>query len=141
MDVSLRDAMQDMLEGWQDDLPADWRAGLAPVRLGFDKMDGSLSLEPWEPIFPTRRGKLFPGAPKGAHMLRSFDDIAPDDVRCVVLGQDPYPCPAFATGRAFEAGQVPVDQVFVFKTDEGGDVRRGLHEVKGRLRELLRAEH
>ena len=27
-------------------------------------------------------------------------------MRCVVLGQDPYPCPAFATGRAFEAGNV-----------------------------------
>ena len=39
-------------------------------------------------------------------MLRAFDGIAPGDVRCVILGQDPYPCPAFATGRAFEAGNV-----------------------------------
>ena len=39
-------------------------------------------------------------------MLRAFDGLAPADVRCVILGQDPYPCPAFATGRAFEAGNV-----------------------------------
>ena len=36
----------------------------------------------------------------------TVDGLAPEDVRCVILGQDPYPCPAFATGRAFEAGNV-----------------------------------
>ena len=45
-----------------------------------------------------------PGEPNGAHMLRAFDGIRPEEVRCVLLGQDPYPCPAFSTGRAFEAG-------------------------------------
>ena len=39
-------------------------------------------------------------------MFRAFDGVAPVDVRCVILGQDPYPCPAFSTGRAFEAGNV-----------------------------------
>jgi uracil-DNA glycosylase len=39
-------------------------------------------------------------------MLRAFDGISPEDVRVVILGQDPYPCAAFATGRAFEAGNV-----------------------------------
>jgi uracil-DNA glycosylase len=43
---------------------------------------------------------------EGAHIFRAFDGIAPDDVRVVILGQDPYPCAAFATGRAFEAGNV-----------------------------------
>lgn len=106
MHIILRDAMLDVLAGWQDDLPESWRDALGAVELGFDRMDASLNLELWEPIFPARRGKVFPGAPKGAHILRAFDDLEPGDVRCVVLGQDPYPCPAFATGRAFEAGNV-----------------------------------
>jgi uracil-DNA glycosylase len=38
--------------------------------------------------------------------LRAFDGISPHRVRCVILGQDPYPAPEFATGRAFEAGNV-----------------------------------
>lgn len=98
--------MRETLSNWQDDLPAAWRAILGGVTLGFDDADSSLQLEPWEPIFPSRRARVFPGAPKGAHMLRAFDGIDPDDVRCVVLGQDPYPEPGFATGRAFEAGNL-----------------------------------
>ena len=95
-----------MLEGWQGDVDPLWRDVLGNVDLAFDDVDSALELEPWEPIFPARRGRTFPGAPAGAHMLRAFDDLLPEDVRCVILGQDPYPCPAFATGRAFEAGNV-----------------------------------
>ncbi len=106
MPVRLRDAMAEVLEGWQSDLPASWSAALGPVALGFDAIDPTLELEPWEPIFPARRGRQFPGAPKGAHMLAAYDGIAPDAVRAVILGQDPYPEPGFATGRAFEAGNL-----------------------------------
>ena len=66
----------------------------------------ALALEPWEPIFPARKGKHYPGAPSGAHIFHAFDRLEPDRVRVVVLGQDPYPCGAFSTGRAFEAGNV-----------------------------------
>lgn len=96
--------MDEVLDGWRDDLPAAWSAALGPVQLGIDAMDPALALEPWEPIFPVRRGRHFPGMPPGAHMLRAFDGLAPEGVRCVLLGQDPYPEPGFATGRAFEAG-------------------------------------
>ena len=106
MPIALKTAMQRVLEGWIEDLDPSWRALFADVQLGFDAVDAELSLEEWEPIFPTRRSKLFPGAPPGAHMLRAFDDIAPDQVRCIILGQDPYPEPGFATGRAFEAGNL-----------------------------------
>ena len=37
-------------------------------------------------------------------MLRAFDGLTPDQVRVVILGQDPYPRRASATGRAFEDG-------------------------------------
>ena len=106
MAMRLRAALQDTLQGWQEDVHAPWRDVVRNVSLAFDDVDPLLELEPWEPIFPARRGMVFPGAPAGAHMLRAFDGIVPADVRCVILGQDPYPCPAFATGRAFEAGNV-----------------------------------
>ena len=104
--MQLRSALRETLEGWQEDIASPWRDVIADVALGFEQVDASLELEPWEPIFPARRGRTLPGAPVDAHMLRAFDGVAPEDVRCVILGQDPYPCPAFATGRAFEAGNV-----------------------------------
>ena len=104
--MQLRAALRETLEGWQEDIASPWRDVIADVALGFEQVDATLELEPWEPIFPARRGRTLPGAPAGAHMLRAFDGLAPADVRCVILGQDPYPCPAFATGRAFEAGNV-----------------------------------
>lgn len=39
-------------------------------------------------------------------MFRAFDDIAPSDVKVVVIGQDPYPHVTRATGRAFEDGSL-----------------------------------
>ena len=106
MAMKLRAALRETLEGWQEDVARPWRRLIDGVVLGFDEVDATLELEPWESIFPVRQGRVFPGAPAGAHMLRAFDGIAPEDVRCVILGQDPYPCPAFSTGRAFEAGNV-----------------------------------
>ena len=106
MAMQLRAALRETLEGWQEDIHQPWCDVITDVALGFEQVDATLELEPWEPIFPIRRGQALPGAPAGAHMLRAFDGLAPEDVRCVILGQDPYPCPAFSTGRAFEAGNV-----------------------------------
>ena len=104
--MRLNDAMQEILSGWATDLDPAWAPVIGDVGLDFSAIDPDLTLEPWEPVFPARRGKQFPGAPPGTHMLRAFDGIAPADVRCVILAQDPYPEPGFATGRAFEAGNV-----------------------------------
>lgn len=106
MTMLLRAAMEEFLSDWSTDLPEPWRALLGHVALDFDGIASELELEVWEPIFPVRRGKHFPGMPAGTHCLRAFDGISPDDVTCVVLGQDPYPEPGFATGRAFEAGNL-----------------------------------
>ena len=106
MAVQLRSALRETLEGWQEDIHPPWRNVIADVALGFEQVDAALELEAWEPIFPARRGRMLPGAPAGAHMLGAFDGLTPEDVRCVILGQDPYPCAAFSTGRAFEAGNV-----------------------------------
>lgn len=106
MPMRLREAMAETLTGWEADLPEAWQAFLGPVGDHFDRIDADLEFEAWEPIFPVRRGKHFPGQPQGMHAFSAFDDISPDGVRCVILGQDPYPEPGFATGRAFEAGNV-----------------------------------
>ena len=106
MGTRLRTALRDTLRGWREDIDPRWHGLVAGVEPAFESIDAGLALAPWEPIFPARRGKSFPGAPVGAHMLRAFDGLPPERVRCVILGQDPYPCPAFATGRAFEAGNV-----------------------------------
>ncbi|MDW9844582.1 uracil-DNA glycosylase, partial [Sinorhizobium meliloti] len=98
--------MAETLAGWQADLPHAWRDALGPVEEDFDRIDAGLDLEAWEPIFPARRGKTFPGQPRGAHVLAAFDGIAPNGVHCMILGQDPYPEPGLATGRAFEAGNL-----------------------------------
>jgi len=116
MPVKLDAAMRECLENWEVDLTDAWRSFLGEITLGFDDIDASLELEFWEPIFPVRRNKHFPGMPKGAHALRAFDGIEPQSVKCVILGQDPYPEPGFATGRAFEAGNIKswadLDQMF-----------------------------
>ena len=102
--VPLRDALRETLEGWVEDIDPGWRETVHDVKLDFDGVSPELSINPWEPIFPTRRGNSIPGEPEGTHMLRAFDGLKPRDVRCILLGQDPYPCIAFSTGRAFEAG-------------------------------------
>ncbi len=103
--MSLQQALQEFLADWQADLSPDWRLILHDIELAFDAVDCELELHPWEPIFPSRRGFSLPGEPSGAHLLRAFDDLPPDAVRCVVMGQDPYPDISFSTGRAFEVGK------------------------------------
>ena len=105
MATSLREALREMLSGWQADLDPEWRKVLDGVQLAFDAVDEGLELHPWEPIFPSRRRFPLPGAPAEGHVLRAFDDLNPNDVRCVLVGQDPYPNIAFSTGRAFETGE------------------------------------
>ncbi|MCY4198473.1 MAG: uracil-DNA glycosylase [Gammaproteobacteria bacterium] len=105
MSISLQAALREMLHDWQSDFSSDWRAVIDGVELAFDDMDAALEIHPWEPIFPSRRGFVLPGEPEGAHTFRAFDELSPTAVRCLVIGQDPYPNIAFSTGRAFESGE------------------------------------
>ena len=104
MPIRLKDALSETLEGWREDINPAWREIFAGVELGVDDVDAQLQLLPQEPIFPSRRDFSHLGAPHGAHIFRAFDDIDPASVRCILLGQDPYPCMAFSTGRAFDIG-------------------------------------
>ena len=102
--TSLADALRETLAGWDGDLSASWRSVLAGIEPDFPAVNKALQLRVWEPIFPARKGTRQLGAPENAHIFHAFDAPPPEAVRCVVLGQDPYPCMAFSTGRAFEAG-------------------------------------
>jgi uracil-DNA glycosylase len=77
-----------LAEAWRD-LPAPWRelaAGLEPqaraVTLAVDA--------------DRRTHEVAPARP-----FRAFELVAPQDVRLVLIGQDPYPLPGDATGLAF----------------------------------------
>ena len=105
MATSLQSALREALSNWQSDLSPDWQHVIDGVNLAFDAVDIALELHPWEPIFPSRRHFALPGEPDGAHIFRAFDNLSPDSVRCIVVGQDPYPNIAFCTGRAFESGE------------------------------------
>ncbi|MBM3603916.1 MAG: hypothetical protein FJX25_03965 [Alphaproteobacteria bacterium] len=99
-------------------LAQDWREDLTPAWQEFfddDKARPDLPgmtnddhvADPAD-LFPAR---LQLGRPRRAdevvparHMTRAFDCLTPATVKIVVLGQDPYPRIASATGRAFEDG-------------------------------------
>ena len=121
--MKLRDALEETLDGWENDLSAEWKTLLNGAELKFREVEFSLTLESWEPIFPTRKAKRFPGARPDAHIFRALDGISPDQVKVVVLGQDPYPNPTQATGRAFEQGDLDV------WPDDGGFVALSLRRI------------
>ena len=95
-----------MLAAWDRDLPAPWRKALRETRLDWNSPELDGDLLPGEIVFPGRKGKPIPAAPRGSHLLLAFEHTDPFQVRAVILGQDPYPNPAWATGRAFEQGNL-----------------------------------
>ncbi|MCY3987751.1 MAG: uracil-DNA glycosylase [Gammaproteobacteria bacterium] len=104
MPLRLATVMEEWLADWRSDLTPVWREVFAELELPLSAIDPALTIETSEPVYPSRRREILPGAPEGAHLFRAFDELKPQDVRCVLLGQDPYPDLRFATGRAFEAG-------------------------------------
>jgi uracil-DNA glycosylase len=114
--MKLRKAMQKMLTGWKKDLPAPWRAVLEDVDLNFEAVPSDLHFRSGDVIFPPRRHASIKDAPANAHIFRAFDGLKLQEVRAVILGQDPYPNVSWATGRAFEQGNLsdwPVEHKFV----------------------------
>lgn len=105
--ATLHGCMSEMLKDWQGDLPQDggWRDffGECPG-LAFDQIPLTVEVADGQNVWPGRRAAPIQGAPPGSHICRAFDNISCDDIRVVILGQDPYPSAACATGRAFEDG-------------------------------------
>jgi uracil-DNA glycosylase len=104
--ISLRQAARALLAGWKEDLPARWQTLLADVEPAFEQVRADLLLRDGEVIYPGRRASPPSGAPSGAHIFKCLDRLPPEDVKAVVIGQDPYPRVGRATGRAFEQGDL-----------------------------------
>ena len=105
MQKLLRDELVKFSHGWRDDLCHEWRAALADVEPSAASVSSTLSFSPRELIFPARRAEPLVTAREDAHVFRALDGLTPPKVRCVLLGQDPYPLAARATGRSFEQGE------------------------------------
>lgn len=103
--TSLRNALSRFVEGWRDDLSEAWRSVLNDVEPAVRDVGEELTFSTNEPIFPARRERPHTAARPDAHVFRAFDGIQPAEVRCVLLGQDPYPSLERATGRSFEQGE------------------------------------
>jgi uracil-DNA glycosylase len=104
--MNLRAALNDFSSGWRDDLSPSWRALLAGVSPDPLAVASVLTFDLSQPIYPGRRQSPLPGARPDAHVFRAFDSIEPSQVRCVLIGQDPYPMLSRATGRSFEQGDI-----------------------------------
>jgi uracil-DNA glycosylase len=90
-----------------DDLPPAWRAlcdGLeAHARAVAEQVDADVA-----------RGPVGPARP-----FRAFELVRPEDVRLLIVGQDPYPRPGDATGLAFHSARgVPPSMRNVYKAFE-----------------------
>ncbi|MCC5972359.1 MAG: hypothetical protein JJU15_20695 [Pararhodobacter sp.] len=106
MEAMMRERLRQHIQGWRERLPLEWSEFLAqspepnfevlPIENPLGAVDG--------PLFPALLNAVADPAVAGPHLLRAFDGIAPSDVRVVLIGQDPYPNQAQATGRAFEDG-------------------------------------
>jgi uracil-DNA glycosylase len=105
-EISLRQAMHALLQDWRNDISLEWREALNDVEPAFAQVRNDLLLRDGEVVFPGRRGASRTGAPAGAHIFKSLDRLAPENVKAVVIGQDPYPRVSRATGRAFEQGDL-----------------------------------
>lgn len=104
--MNLRDALTEFSMGWRDDFPSHWQPVLAGVNPNALGVLVTLTFAATEPIYPTRRNVDLAGARTDAHVFRAFDDLEPANVRCVLIGQDPYPVLSRATGRSFEQGDL-----------------------------------
>lgn len=106
MTTLLREKLEAHLNGWQHDLAVPWPQVLGTVSLDWEAVLPSARFEGADRIIPLRKNHGDTEAPRDSHVLRAFDNLAPSDVRAVLLGQDPYPKFERATGRSFEPGDL-----------------------------------
>jgi uracil-DNA glycosylase len=77
-----------------DDTHPQWAEALKPVRADLEAMARFLAAE-------TAAGRPYLPSPK--HVLRAFQQPL-EDVRVLIVGQDPYPTPGHAVGLSFSVG-------------------------------------
>jgi len=79
---------------WFEQMHSDWQLALAEQRQALANLETTLA--------------SLPGlAPPAASVMAAFS-TSPRDIRVVILGQDPYPTPGVAVGRAFAVSGEPI---------------------------------
>lgn len=89
------------LVGWKKKLPLCWRDAIGDMHLDFSALGHA-----WGSNSVTC-GKIWPDKD---NIFKAFQkpEVAPDRVRVVILGKEPYAKEDQATGRAFEQGDISV---------------------------------
>lgn len=123
MPIWLRDELVQFATDWRSDLTEDWRLALADVEPCASAVCSKLTYTPEKPIYPSRRSRPLEKARDDAHVFRALDELSPARVRCVLLGQDPYPYICQATGRSFEQGEASTWQTLKSTPSLSGLVR------------------
>lgn len=103
--------MHNELNGWREAIPNPWQRVFEGVDLDFEAQALDIADDQVEyPAYPTLHG-----IQNGPTLFRPFLRIGPENVRVVVIAQDPYPDRSRATGRAFEdwsvGDQEPADSL------------------------------
>lgn len=113
----LRSSMQHNPSNWRRDMPGCWRRYIRNVQPDFNPINFTkkvrnsnerrrLVCDSETVVFPGRRAARPQDAPAGSHIFRAFDGLCPENVRVVILGEDPYAERNIATGLAFECGNI-----------------------------------
>ncbi|HEY8357518.1 MAG TPA: uracil-DNA glycosylase [Ramlibacter sp.] len=79
-----------MVQAWED-LPPAWRALCDGLDAHAQRVIAAVDAD-------ARDHAVVPARP-----FRAFELVAPDEVRLILIGQDPYPLPGDATGLAFSS--------------------------------------
>lgn len=96
---TLRQELQQRLGSWRDHLCQSWLDVLGTTELAFGQIPANEMFDENYPVFPDF-GHDF------RHVFRAFEQLAPADVKAVLIGEDPYPKVRQATGRSFEQGDL-----------------------------------
>ena len=143
MTMRLRAALRETLDGWQDDIASPWRDVITDVALGFEQVDATLELEPWEPIFPARRGRTPSGRAAGrAHAARLRRDRSRERA-LRDRGPGPLSVPRLRHRAGLRGGQrrplAGARQDVLAERPRGDPARRRGAHRRGSLRRELRA--
>jgi len=94
------------LVDWEKDLPGAWRIILDGVQLNFEDRSFDCPTHPGEIIIPRRKRAEAPDSSQNAHIFRALEGIYPPGGSRRHSRARPVPNPAWATGRAFEQGNL-----------------------------------
>lgn len=98
---TLRNELERNFESWRNYLGQSWLDVLGTAELAFSQIDKGENFDANHPVFPTLQNNC-------RRVFRAFDQLTPDNVKIVLLGEDPYPNINQATGRAFDQGDLRV---------------------------------